>query len=253
MSLPQGSLIEIAESELKLFHDAESSFGEYYGIAVRSSVMLSTFIKSVDSRGLMFIRFMSQVKKHHTLALFSTVRLHQVQAMLDLRYTIESAVAAAYALAFHQPGDFAELTDLGTWDSKQKFASRRNQWLNEHHPQASEYLKSIKDYINNSHAHANMVYTSNNLIEGDGHASAPFFDVLDEYYVKTDLWMLSGVGLSIVDLLYGENEKLRIIEFSDDLGRTFNEIRVRNEALREEMRSGPRFIAAEELMQKKGD
>src|SRR2546430_9857689 len=43
--------------------------------------------------------FFAQVKKHHMLALFSTVRLHKVQALMNLRQVLEAGACAAFAIA----------------------------------------------------------------------------------------------------------------------------------------------------------
>ena len=50
--------------------------------------------------------FLSQIKKYHTLALFSVARLHHIQAMLNLRQVLEAGVNAAYGLANPNQDDF---------------------------------------------------------------------------------------------------------------------------------------------------
>ena len=62
-------------------------------------VFLSTFIKSLDEDRFVFGRFHSQVKKHHLLAVFSTVRLHEVRSSMNLRQVLEAGSCAAFAIA----------------------------------------------------------------------------------------------------------------------------------------------------------
>ena len=71
---------------------------EYYKHAEATTSLISFFAKSVPQTLPIFARFWSQTKKHHLLALLSTVRLHQSQAMMDLRLTLEAAVCAAFAI-----------------------------------------------------------------------------------------------------------------------------------------------------------
>src|SRR5258708_37500537 len=77
MEIKQRTIAEIAETERLLLAYARERYPVYYPQALEASLFLSNFIKSVDPDRSVFVMFLSQLKKHHTLALFSTVRLHQ--------------------------------------------------------------------------------------------------------------------------------------------------------------------------------
>src|SRR3984893_4931195 len=78
--------------------DAESRYGNYYVTAYNSTILLSNIMMWPLIDCEIFIRFLSQLKKYHSLSLISTVRLHRIQAKMDLRYFLESTVNASYAL-----------------------------------------------------------------------------------------------------------------------------------------------------------
>ena len=100
MELKQSTLEEIVESERSLVLGAEARYGKYYLNARACSIFLSRSIVSVElSHHDTFGRFFSQLKKHHMLALLSTVRLHKVQSMMNLRQVLEASAAAAFAIS----------------------------------------------------------------------------------------------------------------------------------------------------------
>jgi len=80
---------------------AEQRYGKFYVNAYLTTILLSNIMMWPVTDCEMFIRFLSQVKKYHSLSLLSTVRLHRIQAKMNLRYFLESTVNAAYSLA-HQ-------------------------------------------------------------------------------------------------------------------------------------------------------
>jgi hypothetical protein len=110
MEILQSTLAEITESEGKMPLLARASYGAFYSNAVECSIFLSNSncIAGIDHSRMMFGRFLSLTKKHHMLAVLSTVRLHRVQAMMNLRQVLEAGAAAAFAIANPKVHHFAE-------------------------------------------------------------------------------------------------------------------------------------------------
>jgi len=108
MAFKQSNFGEILDSEREMVLRGEERFGAYYVNAVLFSELLSRFIKNVHPDRMIFATFLSQVRKHHALALFLTIRLHRIQAMMDLRQTLEAGSCAAYAIANTESADFAD-------------------------------------------------------------------------------------------------------------------------------------------------
>ena len=85
MTFLQSTLEEITESEAQMVRSAVDRFGNYFLNAWESSVLLSKCVVSVNHSRLHFARYHAVLKKHHTLAVLSLVRLHEVAPDLDLQ------------------------------------------------------------------------------------------------------------------------------------------------------------------------
>ncbi len=243
MDFKQKTIGDLIESEHLMLSTAPQRYGAYYTIALDLSVFLSSAVKSIDRDHETFVRFLSQVTKHHLLAVFSTARLHQIQAMMNLRQVLEAGACAAFAIANPDPAHFASTTPEGTLDASKKLTAKRHEWLDKQFPQASSYIKAMKERINNSTAHANIAYTNKNFRLADSGAefSIPFFDIEDTYFVTGDLLMASGIALSLIDLFYGVNKDLNAIVWRDDFESRFASLFERETALRSEMQQSDRF------------
>jgi len=74
------TLEEIVESECAMFIDGEARYGRYFKHARAATMDLSLCVVSVDrDRSHTFGRLFSLMKKHHTLAFLSTLRLRDAQ------------------------------------------------------------------------------------------------------------------------------------------------------------------------------
>ena len=248
MQPKQSTIGEIIESERALVLEAPDRYGAFYVHALDASVLLASCLRSGDISQEIFLRFLAQVKKHHTLALFSTVRLHKVQAMMNLRQVLEAAACAAYAIRNPDPMHFVDVTEDGLLDPSQALTGRRYKRLDEHFPAGSASIKGFKLSINQTTAHANYLSTSHNfeLPEGAAWASAPFFDVADEHFIKTDLWLIGNVAICVMDLFYGVAQGQAGIVFADGFERDHSQLAAQNSALRDEMMATDRYKRAME-------
>jgi len=250
--LKQSTLEEINESERQLVVDAEARYGKHYRHARACSVFLSRCIVSVEHDRLMFARFFALMKKHHMLALLSTVRLHKVQSAMNLRQTLEAGAAAAFAIANTELEHFAEIDEAGILGPSQELTAQRYKWLATHFRAGSDAIKAKKDLINNAAAHANIVSAEQTfrIDEGGDRLDAPFFDLEDEYHVKADLWLASSIAIELMDLLYGVNRDRNVIEFVPDF-RAYMAVAIRTNAeLHSEITSTERYKNAMEKMQR---
>jgi hypothetical protein len=128
-TFPQSTVEEIAESERQMILTAESRYGAYYVNARTCSIFLSKCVVGVSHDRMMFGRLLSLVKKHHMLALFSTVRLHRVQSMMNLRQMLEAGAAAAFAIANPEQEHFVETDEKGLLDPSQELTKKRHNGL----------------------------------------------------------------------------------------------------------------------------
>ena len=115
--------------------DAPARYGQHYRHARAATIYLSLCIVSIEfDRADMFGRLSSLMKKHHTLAFFSALRLHKVQAMMNLRQVLEAGASAAFAIANPEPHHFVDTDPFGILDPSQKLTKKRYRWLNDNYP-----------------------------------------------------------------------------------------------------------------------
>jgi hypothetical protein len=246
MEFSQSTLEEIIESERLMLLASRERYGSYFGHARECSIFLSRSVTAVDHDRMMFSRFFSLMKKHHMLALLSILRLHKVQAMMNLRQVLEAGAAAAFAIANPELHHFADTDKQGLLDPAQALTKKRYQWLDQNYRQKSEWIKAKKEQINLSTAHANIVSSESTFRVADagGMINAPFFDIEDEYTAKADLWQTGSIALTLVDLFYGVNQGRNVIEFCPGFTCHVGRLAQDNEALINEIKSTDRFKQA---------
>jgi hypothetical protein len=246
MQYKQSTIPQMVDSEREMVLTAPDRYGQHYGTAFDCSIFLSTFVKSIDAGLFVFGAFMSQVKTHHTLALFSTVRLHKVQSMMNLRQVLEAGACAAYAIANPDPESFVDVDKHGLLNPSQKLNGKRYKWLEQNFQASSDAIKGMKDQINTATAHANLLNTHYTFRPHDKTLTfaAPFFDFEDEHDVKTDLWLIGKVAITLVDLFHGANASLKLVKFVDDFEPTVMRLLAENEARRQELMATDRYKQA---------
>ena len=183
--------------------DAEQQYGDYYVNAYNATIMLSNIMTWPVSDCDVFMRFLSQLKKYRTLPLISSVRLHRIQAKMNLRYFLESTVNAAYALTHNDTKVYFNFDDEAQPDAK-KASHQAHKWIESAFPVHSQSIRNMKDQINKQIAHANVFNSQHNFLYVPGERAeihTSYFDFGDEQFVKADLWQWSQAGLIAIDLI----------------------------------------------------
>ncbi len=249
----QGTIPEILDSERAMVALGAKRYGEYFDNASEFNNLLNNFIKSVDQPDrFIFMLFYSQVKKHHTLALFSTLRLHHIQAGMDLRQTIEASQWGTYAMNNIEKEKFVEEED-GILVTKDKHEKAMYLWLDQNFLVKANEFKKLKSLISGSVGHSNIAYAFQNFEMGsadDPGFSIPFFDIEDDFHVKSDLWFVANVALGILDLFYGANQKYKVFQLADDFMPRFQALVKKNNELKTEMMNTDRYKNARKLAEK---
>jgi hypothetical protein len=252
MEFKQDTIGDIIESERQMILHGAERFGDYFINASEFNNLLQQFIKSVDPDRFIFAMFLAQIRKHHLLAHFSAVRLHHIQAMMNLRQVLEAGSCAAYAIANPDRTGFTDIDENGIADISQDLTKKRYKWLEDNFKKGSDAIKNMKGTINNSTAHSNIVYAHNNFrFDGDqGKFVTPFFDIEDDYLVKTDLWQIGNIAMGLMDLFYGVNDGLNVVKFIDDFVPRLKALEAENHRLKAEMMSTERFKNSQKLVAK---
>lgn len=84
MEFKQSTIGEILDSEKEMVLHGAERFGAYFVHASEINNLLNHFVKSVDPDRYFFAAFLSHIKRHHTLALFSAARLHLIQTGMNV-------------------------------------------------------------------------------------------------------------------------------------------------------------------------
>lgn len=252
MEFKQDTFGDIIESEKQMVLSGTERYGDYFINASEFNNLLQQFVKSIDPDRFIFAMFLAQVRKHNTLALFSALRLHNIQAMMDLRQELEAGSCAAYAIANPNKEGFADTDKNGIIDATQELTKKRYKWLDDNFKKGSDAIKNMKGAINNSTAHSNIVYAHNNFqYDGKkGRFITPYFDIEDEYLVKTDLWQIGNIAMGLMDLFYGVNKDLGVIKFVGDFVARLKTLEVENHRLKAEMMKTDRYKNAQKLANK---
>ena len=206
---------KILAEESRLLQQADEQPDDYLNFALAMFQVLSenSSIK-VEAENWVFPFFLTQVRKHIGLALLSVVRRHHVQAMLDLRQSIEAASWMLYSVANTDQSAFFETDSRNAAIVTDGQKKRMYSWLDQNYSQGSKSLKQMKDHINESCAHANIVYAENNFNPTD--FSFSFFDQEHARQQKSNLFFIGTCTWQILDLLYGINQTYKKIVFSPD-------------------------------------
>ena len=78
----------------------------------------------------------------------------------------------------------------------------------------------------------------------------PFFDAEDEYFVQADLWLISSVAITLMDLFYGVTEDVAratgrsVLEFRLDFPNTIGGLAAESNALLDEIKGSDRYKTA---------
>ena len=236
-----------------MFFDGEARYGRYFKHARDATAHLSLCVASVEhDRSDTFGRLFSLMKKHHTLAFLSTLRLHRVQAMLNLRQVLEAGAGAAYAVADPDVRGFADIDTFGIMNPSKQLTKKRNKWLRENYPEASKRIEEIKKQINDQYAHANIVSADATFRVGQTPdvADLPFFDAEDEYIVQNDLWQIGSVAIKLMGLFYLVKENVAsttgrsVLGFRLDFPNTFQDLATESNTLQDEIKASDRYRTA---------
>lgn len=249
MEFPQSTLGQILDSEREMVLTASQRYGEYFNHALACSQFLAQFLKSIDRDRSIAASFFGQVKIHHILALFSTVRLHKVQALMNLRQVLEAGACAAFAIANPDHKHFVDTDEFGILDPSQKLAKRRYTWLRENYRAGSDAIETLKKQLNSEGTHANLLTAQTNFRPdyNEGWFGAPFFDIEDEHFIKINLWRIGKVAITLLDVFYGVNNGRNVLKFVDNYVPVFQHLAAKEDVLRQEMISGDRYRRAMEL------
>lgn len=246
----QSNLAEILKSEQLLLVEAPQKYGDFFKHALESFKLLQSFVSSVKQDGWLFVAFLSHIRKHHLLALFSAIRLQHVQMAMNLRQVLESGTNAVYALANPNSNDFVHSTPEGLLETSDRLQDKRYKWLESNYPKGSDAIKTMKKMMQ-PQSHSNIIDVHRTFkYEHKGKSiwlATPFFDTENDFQVKADLWTVANVVMGLMDLFYGISLKYPHVGFSPTFVDSLQRIDKENARLKQIMMDTPKFKRADKI------
>lgn len=173
---------EISEIENALLRTAQLEYGKFFD-NTNGLVSFSTdFYNEVDISFWLFMGFYAQVHNSLVLALISTLRKHDIQTNMMLRQALESVVLACYSAYNKDEKDFAQKNHEGLLVLDEKVLSKAYKWIETNYKTHYDKIKYMKNKINETSAHANILSVFNNAVfSHNNKIVTSFFDGNDEY------------------------------------------------------------------------
>ncbi|MGC5749879.1 hypothetical protein J4P41_14845 [Gluconobacter sp. NFX36] len=199
-------LFRYSEMEHEKILSAEEDYGNSFINCYNSTIALSDLVYVPTKSLHLFFTFYSQLKKYHSLAMFSAVRLHSVQSMQNLRYFLESLSNSLYILSSNDYDNYFDFEKRKVVDSK-KSSIKCYRWIESEYPEYSKFIKDLKDEINENHAHSNILNSDNTLQLSNDFIYTPFFDLDDKKAIKKNLWIIAKSGIFASEMILNIRER----------------------------------------------
>lgn len=243
------SIEDLSETENILVNSASKEYGPIYENSRSLVLLMSEFIFKISRpEAWIFIGFLTQVQNSLYLALLSTIRRHDVQSLMMLRYSLESAVLACYALFDINPDNYAVIEPDDSLKIKGRVREKANRWLEANFKEHSGKIKYFKDVINDTSAHANFgpVFSNADFSKSEEIINHIFDDNLEdkehhELMIRQRLWWIGNISFGLLDLFYGAIIKYPLVELVDDFIGKMQELGKENERIKIELKNHSRF------------
>ncbi|MFK7692869.1 hypothetical protein [Paenibacillus sp. HJGM_3] len=224
------NVTDLAFEEARLVSIAEYEYGEFFDVANSCIRFLWRFHYETNADCWIFLGFLAQIQKSLQLAILSTLRRHDIQTSMMLRYTLETICLSLYSMEFREEKYFSKYLGDGTVLPTKALSDSYN-WLNKILPEQSEKIKNIKESINKFSVHGNILpsFYNTDLFKEDGKATIFFFDKEHSDITKMRMWWIADTCIGYMMMISIVNEKFPTIKlvsnFDDVLESLFNRIK----------------------------
>lgn len=234
-------IVQLSKQEHALIKNGCVEYGRIFQNAHDLVFLTGHFISSIKPEGFVFSLFMPQVQKALTLSLLSCLRNHEVQLNMMLRYALESACLAGYALSNPNIDDFCYTDSNDCLYPKEKAKEKAYKWINSSFQPYSEKIKFMKDTINESFAHANILSAPQNYNFSEAEISSLFFDNPDALMTQKNLWLIANISFGLLDFLARVIQKHSLVNFADGFHEKMKIYGKENGDIKDQLTSHPRF------------
>ncbi len=222
---------KLSNDENELVKKAYIDYGDEIQLAQRAISLIWNYVLEIGDKAEIFAHFISQIQKSLHLALLSIIRRHQQQFFVGIRYVLESAVLACYALEKPNLDEFRKYDDNGVPYPSEPNEGKAYAWFDKHYEKFSEEIKDLKTRINKHYAHANIVLTANNTSQIDDKLKIDFFDKDDKEFTSVLIWLLCKVCRLLLRLFEKVVEDFHVVKLpeghSEKVTQLENEINIK--------------------------
>ncbi len=231
---------DLSNTENIMLINAHKEYGTLFDHAQATVLFTRKFIYKVDPLAWVFISFLSQTSNSLVLALLSSVRRHDVQANMMLRYALESVVLACYALSKPDVNEFGHIDSDGLIQIDEEVLSRAYEWLEINYKTYSDTIKSFKDKINKSSSHANILKPQATF-DFDEEMKMLFFDKKHKIITEQRLWWIANISLGFLDLFSKVINDFPLVKLIDDFQIRWRDLGIENERIKQKLMKYPEF------------
>jgi hypothetical protein len=200
--------------------------------------LLENIAEIHNRKAMPFYLLNAQVHSSLSLCLLSTLRDHQVQAQLMLRFSLEAACLAAYSLHHTQIENFIVTDSIGA-KPVPEIKHKVYKWLKQSYQAESEHLHRVKKQINEYYAHGNL-FASLLTIDKQTHVNN-YFDRADELIKQSHIWELGNIACLVFSLIYKTLQNSPIAKSRKDSFEQFEPLLAENQRYRNEFLKNERL------------
>jgi len=222
----------IIEQENNLTDRARFDLGDNYHLSLDLLKLLQC-VKSFSIENEMAHVFDSQILKGFHLVILNTIRRHNVEAQLILRYTLESLVLFVYSMEHIKEKDFKIVrNDFQIIDYDDKLLENAYIHFKKRYPELSKEIQNMKDFINAFYSHSNPMASQYNSAIIDGRLKAFVFDTYENSSIREILLTINFIMIATLKIY----KQLKIdyknmFYFNDNFENQFHELLARHDKL----------------------
>lgn len=192
----------ISQEEHEIIKSARKNYGALLDTAIDALKLSWTFPKLLQNDAWVFAGFLSQSNNALYLHLLSTLRKHAAQSNFNARLSIEASLMACYALHNTDINLFIKKDVHNNSKADQNAKTKAYNWIGKHYKEHSKRLKDIKDEINDTFAHSNIIsaFRHFEISEANKQSYNWFFDLTPDRDVHFQLLKFIGLVLAQVTM-----------------------------------------------------
>lgn len=158
----------------------------------------------VDQTKMAYMAAFSQAQNYYLKAVISNLKGHQIELKGNLRFALETSCLAAYSLLNEDISEMIKYDEQGKFDTKHFQNTQKRDMYNfiqEKFPEKSDYIKHIKNQINDFGMHANIGLTFINF--DPQKCAAHYFDIDHQKNIEVTNLAITNVMLNFY-VLYND-------------------------------------------------